>query len=99
MLAAAAVACIQQALLAQVVLEAVGLAVHLTQMEGWEPAGAGGATFKVYVNPLVNWLWAGGLVFIIGTLVATWPERRELQTAAERARVVHLPVRSVTGGV
>ena len=66
---------------------------------GWEPAGAGGATFKVYVNPLVNWLWAGGLVFIIGTLVATWPERRELQTAAERARAMQLPVRSVTGGV
>ena len=66
---------------------------------GWELAGAGGAPFKVYVNPLVNWLWAGGLVFIIGTLVATWPERRELQTAAERARAMHLPVRSVTGGV
>jgi cytochrome c-type biogenesis protein CcmF len=66
---------------------------------GWEPAGAGGATFKVYVNPLVNWLWAGGLVFIIGTLVATWPERWELQTAAERARALHLPARSVTRGV
>ncbi len=32
------------------------------------------ATFKVYVNPLVGWLWLGGLVFVLGTLVAAWPE-------------------------
>ena len=35
------------------------------------------ATFKVFVNPLVNWLWLGGLVFIVGTLVAAWPDRAE----------------------
>lgn len=40
----------------------------------WEPVSAQGATFKVYHNPLVNWLWLGGFVFIIGTLVAAWPE-------------------------
>jgi cytochrome c-type biogenesis protein CcmF len=34
-----------------------------------------GATFKIYHNPLVNWLWLGGLVFILGTLVAAWPDR------------------------
>jgi len=40
----------------------------------WEPIAANGATFKVYLNPLVNWLWFGGLVFILGTLVAAWPD-------------------------
>lgn len=39
----------------------------------WKPISAEGATFKVYHNPLVNWLWLGGLVFILGTLVAAWP--------------------------
>jgi len=34
-----------------------------------------GITFKIYRNPLVNWLWLGGLVFILGTLVAAWPDR------------------------
>ncbi len=31
----------------------------------WEPLSAGGATFKIYVNPLVNWLWIGSLIFIV----------------------------------
>jgi cytochrome c-type biogenesis protein CcmF len=41
---------------------------------GWEPIAQGGATFKVYRNPLVNFVWMGGLIFIAGTLVAAWPE-------------------------
>jgi len=41
----------------------------------WQPVSSTGATFKVYHNPLVNWLWLGGFVFILGTLVAAWPER------------------------
>ena len=41
----------------------------------WQPISAIGATFKVYHNPLVNWLWIGSLVFIFGTLVAAWPEK------------------------
>jgi cytochrome c-type biogenesis protein CcmF len=40
----------------------------------WQPISSAGATFKIYHNPLVNWLWLGGLVFIIGTLVAAWPD-------------------------
>ena len=41
----------------------------------WFPVSAEGATFKVFHNPLVVWLWIGGLVFILGTLIAAWPER------------------------
>ena len=41
----------------------------------WLPATSQGASFKVYHNPLVNWLWLGGLVFILGTLVAAWPDK------------------------
>lgn len=38
----------------------------------------GSATFKVYRNPLVNWIWIGGVVFVLGTLTVMWPhpERR-----------------------
>ncbi len=43
----------------------------------WEDIAANGATFKIYLNPLVNWLWSGGLVFILGTLVAAWPDAAE----------------------
>jgi cytochrome c-type biogenesis protein CcmF len=41
----------------------------------WEPATATGATFKIYVNPLVNWLWLGSLLFLFGVVVAAWPEK------------------------
>jgi len=41
----------------------------------WQPISSAGATFKIYHNPLVNWLWLGGFIFIIGTLVAAWPDR------------------------
>ncbi|MGE3537251.1 MAG: heme lyase CcmF/NrfE family subunit [Candidatus Tectimicrobiota bacterium] len=34
------------------------------------------ATFKVFINPLVSWLWLGGLVIVLGTIIAIWPERR-----------------------
>jgi cytochrome c-type biogenesis protein CcmF len=57
---------------------------------GWEDGGAT-ATFKAYVNPLVNWLWIGGLVFILGTAVAAWPdpaEDRRLALAGAPRRAV-----------
>ncbi len=41
----------------------------------WQPASAVGATFKVYHNPLVNWLWTGALIFIAGMLFAAWPDK------------------------
>lgn len=41
----------------------------------WQPVSAASATFKVYHNPLVNWLWIGSLVFIAGMLFTAWPDR------------------------
>jgi len=36
-----------------------------------EPDGS--ATLKIYRNPLVNWLWIGGAVFVLGSLLIMWP--------------------------
>lgn len=53
----------------------------------WLPVSSQGASFKVYVNPLVNWLWLGGFVFILGTLVAAWPDKDpEYEPARVRRR-------------
>jgi cytochrome c-type biogenesis protein CcmF len=41
----------------------------------WQPVSAMGATFKVYHNPLINWLWVGSLIFITGMLFAAWPDK------------------------
>ena len=45
-------------------------------LAGWEGTGET-ATFKTYINPLVNWIWVGGVVFILGTLIAAWPNPTE----------------------
>jgi cytochrome c-type biogenesis protein CcmF len=49
---------------------------------GWEDNFAT-VTFRAYVNPLVFWLWFGGLCLMLSTLIAAWPDAREM----ERARV------------
>jgi cytochrome c-type biogenesis protein CcmF len=52
----------------------------------WEPVSSSGATFKVYVNPLVNWLWLGSLLFLVGIVIAAWPEK-EVERVAAKAKV------------
>jgi cytochrome c-type biogenesis protein CcmF len=41
----------------------------------WENNSVSQTPFKVYHNPLVSWLWIGSFVLIIGTFIASWPER------------------------
>jgi cytochrome c-type biogenesis protein CcmF len=54
----------------------------------WEPVGASGATFKIFVNPLVNWLWLGSFLFLAGIFIAAWPEKEPERVAATaRARL------------
>jgi len=55
----------------------------------WLPVSSQGATFKIYRNPLVNWLWLGGIVFILGTLVAAWPDKDPKIAPAHFARSVY----------
>ncbi len=44
-------------------------------LASWEEDGT--TAFKVLVNPLVNWIWIGGAVFVLGGLISFWPERRK----------------------
>jgi cytochrome c-type biogenesis protein CcmF len=41
----------------------------------WEKISSSQAPFKVYHNPLINWLWIGSLIFIFGFLVTVWSKR------------------------
>lgn len=43
----------------------------------WLPVSSEGATFKIYRNPLVCWLWIGTGVLILGSLLALWPKRED----------------------
>jgi len=56
-------------------------------LAGFE-GGGNTASFKVYVNPLMSWMWIGGLVIILGVFVAAWPRKiRVHATAATRSRI------------
>jgi cytochrome c-type biogenesis protein CcmF len=56
------------------------VAIHSTLKEDLYVVLAGydgnEATFKVLVNPLVAWLWIGGGMMALGTLIAMAPDRR-----------------------
>ena len=54
----------------------------------WQPTTAMGATFKIFVNPLVNWLWIGSLLFLAGIIFAAWPDRDPAEEPARAARSV-----------
>jgi cytochrome c-type biogenesis protein CcmF len=60
-------------------------------MVNWEPATADQATFRIYLNPLINWVWAGGFIFILGTLIAGWPDVAVKRTVVKRPRPVAVP--------
>jgi cytochrome c-type biogenesis protein CcmF len=40
------------------------------------------ARFRLEVNPLVTWIWVGGLIVMLGGLLAGWPSRRGLTQIA-----------------
>ena len=42
------------------------------------------ATVQVYLNPLVRWVWIGGIVMFLGTIVIMIPNKRELKLARKR---------------
>ena len=44
----------------------------------WENVSVAQTPFKVYDNPLVNWLWIGSVMLVIGFVVAAWPDKREM---------------------
>jgi cytochrome c-type biogenesis protein CcmF len=59
----------------------------------WEPVEQNAATFKVYINPLINLIWWGSFVLIFGTILAVWPReilperiRQEVRTVPGIAR-------------
>ncbi|MGH3065922.1 MAG: heme lyase CcmF/NrfE family subunit [Gaiellaceae bacterium] len=51
----------------------------------------GGVHFRVFVKPLVNLIWLAGLVFLLGSVIALWPDRREQRRLVARASEVGLP--------
>jgi cytochrome c-type biogenesis protein CcmF len=58
-------------------------------------------TFQVFLTPLVFWLWAGGLMMALGTVVVMWPNVRERAAIAAAVRApasVDIGAETVPGG-
>ena len=53
--------------------------------------GGQSAKFQVFINPLVNWVWAGSILMILGSLWAMWPTARDRRLAALDRRAVQEP--------
>ncbi len=53
----------------------------------WEEMSAQTATFRIFYNPMINWVWAGGFVFILGTMVAVWPGSVPQRAEVKKPRV------------
>ncbi len=55
------------------------------------------ATFEVQVNILVGWIWYGGLILTLGSLIAMWPSKASVMPAPRRS--VKAPAPAATVGV
>jgi cytochrome c-type biogenesis protein CcmF len=50
-----------------------------------EQVNADGSVYlRVFVKPLVNLLWLAGFIFLLGSLIALWPDAREQRRLAVR---------------
>ncbi len=61
--------------------------------------GKGSANFRVLINPMVSWIWAGGLVLVLGALVIMWPSGRERTEQSEARYSVKIPQHTSTAKI
>jgi len=54
----------------------------------------GSVYFKVLVKPAVNLIWLAGFVFVLGSVIALWPDAREERRLAERYGTAGAAVRA-----
>lgn len=66
-------------------------------LAGWESAGAG-LNLLVFINPLISWLWIGGIIFLAGGVVAlTGPAYASLAASKRtNADAVYLEQRALS---
>ncbi len=65
-------------------------------LASWDAAG--NASFFMYVNPLVMWLWIGGVVLLVGGLVIIWPEGSPVRSVAASSATMPAVSRTTAEG-
>jgi cytochrome c-type biogenesis protein CcmF len=51
----------------------------------------GSVYFRVFVKPLVNLIWIAGGIFLLGSLITLWPDRREERRLVARTAQAGIP--------
>ena len=64
-------------------------------LSGFSDVGRRQATLKLLVRPMVAWIWLGGLVLSLGTLVTVWPLRVAAPSRSGAAEVTRSPLEPV----
>jgi cytochrome c-type biogenesis protein CcmF len=56
--------------------------------------GGAHATLSIIVEPMVFWIWAGGMILALGAFISAWPKRRRrlVPTARPATAEVRVPV-------
>ena len=69
-------------------IKTIGINDVYIVLDRWETDQT--ASLRVYINPLANWIWWGGIVYVLGILTLLWPaarpaERRVTSSVREAA--------------
>jgi cytochrome c-type biogenesis protein CcmF len=66
-------------------------------LSGFSNVGQGQATLKILVRPMVAWIWLGGALLALGTLITVWPFRVRMRAATPAPAVAGDSVEAVRG--
>jgi cytochrome c-type biogenesis protein CcmF len=87
-----------QAIATPAVRTSLGEDLYVTLLASDSSTGA--VTVRVFLNPMVVWIWIGGFLVGVGSVFAIWPDRRRVTVAAaRRASVQPAPGPAVTPAV
>ncbi len=75
----------QQPIATPAVAASLSRDLYLTLM-AFETQRGEHATIRAIVNPAVSWLWIGGMIIGIGSVIAIWPQRRRRTPSGPKDR-------------
>jgi cytochrome c-type biogenesis protein CcmF len=64
-------------------------------LQAFQPDGSS-ATVKIIYEPLVPWIWAGGLIVVLGALTSILPQRARVTRAADAQQALDHPLRPLS---
>ncbi len=65
-------------------------------VQGWDD-NFNYVSFRVYVNPMVAWVWVGGLLYVLATLITMFPDPSEARVRERVAREIGVSSYSPAG--